>query len=158
MFCRNSPGSSSMSSGVCRRVLQRLQTAGSAPTASLGSWSRIPSSCCRLRAGPGYEARRGLSVPGRSTMNVFNREMKKRQKNWAASVQDGHLYDYLRDEVWAHVPQFLYFSTQLEVLVLYSSLQLFPLLHYSYLTVSVTLQMKFPTHKPYGEVYTSCAV
>ena len=35
-------------------------------------------------------------------MNVFNREMKKRQKNWAASLQDGHQYDYLRDEVGAH--------------------------------------------------------
>uniref|UniRef100_A0A671VSI2 Arginine-hydroxylase NDUFAF5, mitochondrial n=1 Tax=Sparus aurata TaxID=8175 RepID=A0A671VSI2_SPAAU len=48
------------------------------------------------------EARRGLSVSGRGTMNVFNREMKKRQKNWAASLQDGHQYDYLRDEVGAH--------------------------------------------------------
>lgn len=32
-------------------------------------------------------------------MNVFNREMKKKQKNWAASLEDGHQYDYLRDEV-----------------------------------------------------------
>lgn len=32
-------------------------------------------------------------------MNVFNREMKKRQKNWSASLQDGNQYDYLRDEV-----------------------------------------------------------
>lgn len=36
-------------------------------------------------------------------MNVFNREMKKRQKNWAASLQDGHQYDYLRDEVGRRV-------------------------------------------------------
>lgn len=84
------------------RVLQRLQTTGSAPpAASSGSWSWIVSSCCRLRTGPGSEPRRGLSVSGRGTMNVFNREMKKRQKNWAACLQDGHQYDYLRDEVRA---------------------------------------------------------
>lgn len=43
--------------------------------------------------------RRAASGPGRSSMNVFNREMKKKQKNWAASLQDGHQYDYLRDQV-----------------------------------------------------------
>lgn len=91
-----------MSTGVSRTVLHRLRAAGSAPAASSGSWSRLPSSCCRLPAGPRCEARRALSVPGRGTMNVFNREMKKRQKNWAASLQDGHQYDYLRDEVRAH--------------------------------------------------------
>lgn len=30
---------------------------------------------------------------------MFNREMKRRQKNWAAVLQDGHQYDYLREEV-----------------------------------------------------------
>lgn len=40
-----------------------------------------------------------MSGPGRSSINVFNREMKKRQKNWAASLDDAHQYDYLRDEV-----------------------------------------------------------
>lgn len=94
--------SSTMSTGVSRTVLHRLRAAGSAPAASSGTWSRLPSSCCRLPAGPRCEARRGLSVSGRGTMNVFNREMKKRQKNWAASLQDGHQYDYLRDEVGAH--------------------------------------------------------
>ncbi|XP_027139510.1 arginine-hydroxylase NDUFAF5, mitochondrial isoform X2 [Larimichthys crocea] len=95
-----------MSSAVCRRV---LQTAGSAPAASSGSWSRIVSSCCsRLRAGPRNEARRGMSVSGRGNMNVFNREMKKRQKNWAASLQDGHHYDYLRDEVGCRVADRVY--------------------------------------------------
>ncbi|KAG8014505.1 Arginine-hydroxylase NDUFAF5, partial [Nibea albiflora] len=90
-----------MSSGVCRRLLQRA--------ASSGSWSRIVSSCCsRLQAGPRFEARRGMSVPGRGSMNVFNREMKKRQKNWAASLQDGHHYDYLRDEVGHRVADRVY--------------------------------------------------
>ncbi|XP_045905242.1 arginine-hydroxylase NDUFAF5, mitochondrial [Micropterus dolomieu] len=91
------------------RVLQRLQTTGSAPpAASSGSWSWIVSSCCRLRTGPGSEPRRGLSVSGRGTMNVFNREMKKRQKNWAACLQDGHQYDYLRDEVGSRVADRVY--------------------------------------------------
>lgn len=36
-------------------------------------------------------------------MNVFNREMKRRQKDWAASLQQRHQYDYLREEVGARV-------------------------------------------------------
>ncbi|XP_073348001.1 arginine-hydroxylase NDUFAF5, mitochondrial [Pagrus major] len=97
-----------MSSGVSRTVLHRLRAAAS------GSWSRIPSSRCSLPAGPSCAARRGLSVPvpGRGTMNVFNREMKKRQKNWAASLQDGHQYDYLRDEVGSRVADRVYDITR----------------------------------------------
>ncbi|XP_033479264.1 arginine-hydroxylase NDUFAF5, mitochondrial isoform X1 [Epinephelus lanceolatus] len=94
-----------MSSGVCRRV---LQTAGCGPAASSASWSRIMSPCCRLAARPRAEPRRGLSVLGRGTMNVFNREMKRRQKNWAASLQDGHQFDYLRDEVGSRVADRVY--------------------------------------------------
>ncbi|XP_035515588.1 arginine-hydroxylase NDUFAF5, mitochondrial [Morone saxatilis] len=90
-----------MSSGLCLRV---LRGSGSAPAAS---WSRILS-----RSGP----RRGLSGSGSGsgfgsgsgTMNVFNREMKKRQKNWASSLQDGHQYDYLRDEVGSRVADRVY--------------------------------------------------
>lgn len=41
-------------------------------------------------------------------MNVFNREMKRRQKNWAASQPDGHQYDYLRDEVGRRVADRVY--------------------------------------------------
>ncbi|XP_049899769.1 arginine-hydroxylase NDUFAF5, mitochondrial isoform X1 [Epinephelus moara] len=66
------------------------------------------SPCCRLAAGPRAEPRRGLSVLGRGTMNVFNREMKRRQKNWAASLQDGHQFDYLRDEVGSRVADRVY--------------------------------------------------
>ncbi|XP_029284369.1 arginine-hydroxylase NDUFAF5, mitochondrial isoform X2 [Cottoperca gobio] len=96
-----------MSSGVCRRV---LQSAGSPPAASAGSWSWSwsMSSCCRHRPGLRSEPRRGLSASGRGTMNVFNREMKKRQKNWAASLQDGHQYDYLRNEVGSRVADRVY--------------------------------------------------
>ncbi|XP_059187083.1 arginine-hydroxylase NDUFAF5, mitochondrial [Centropristis striata] len=91
-----------MSGGVCRRV---LQAAGSPPAAPWTGCSR-----CRLLlpAGPNSGPRRGLSVPGRATMNVFNREMKKRQKNWAASLRDGHQYDYLRDEVGSRVADRVY--------------------------------------------------
>lgn len=71
-------------SSVCLSVLQGLRAAG---------WSS------GLRAGLRPEPRRALSVSGGGRVNVFNREMKKRQKNWAASLQDGGLYDYLRDEV-----------------------------------------------------------
>uniref|UniRef100_A0A3B4WAQ8 Arginine-hydroxylase NDUFAF5, mitochondrial n=1 Tax=Seriola lalandi dorsalis TaxID=1841481 RepID=A0A3B4WAQ8_SERLL len=99
-----------MSSRVCGRVLQRLHTPGSAPAAAPpGSWSRISSPSCRLRAGPRSEPpSRGLAVTGRGPMNVFNREMKKRQKNWAATLQDGHQYDYLRDEVGSRVADRVY--------------------------------------------------
>ncbi|XP_014851272.1 PREDICTED: NADH dehydrogenase [ubiquinone] 1 alpha subcomplex assembly factor 5 [Poecilia mexicana] len=41
-------------------------------------------------------------------MNVFNREMKRRQKNWAAVLQDGHQYDYLREEVGSRVADRVY--------------------------------------------------
>ncbi|XP_040891379.1 arginine-hydroxylase NDUFAF5, mitochondrial isoform X1 [Toxotes jaculatrix] len=80
-----------MSGTACGRVLHRLHTAG---------W--------RLRAEPRAGPVRGLSGSGRGTMNVFNREMKKRQKNWAASLQDGHQYDYLRDEVGSRVADRVY--------------------------------------------------
>ncbi|RVE76793.1 hypothetical protein OJAV_G00012170 [Oryzias javanicus] len=73
------------------RVLQRLQTAPVCPAGP-------------PRAGPGPGACRGLS----GSMNVFNRLMKKRQKNWAASLQDGQQYDYLRDEVGSRVADRVY--------------------------------------------------
>lgn len=69
-----------MSSGLRRGVLGAL---GSGLVGPAGRWG------CRLPPG----------CRGRSSMNVFDREMKKKQKNWAASVQEGQQYDYLRDEV-----------------------------------------------------------
>uniref|UniRef100_A0A3Q3QDM1 Arginine-hydroxylase NDUFAF5, mitochondrial n=1 Tax=Monopterus albus TaxID=43700 RepID=A0A3Q3QDM1_MONAL len=86
-----------MSSGACVRVL---------PTSA--GWRQVTSSCRRLPAGPSSDPRRGLSSPGSGTVNVFNREMKKRQKNWAASLQDSHQYDYLRDEVSSRVADRIY--------------------------------------------------
>uniref|UniRef100_A0A665T752 Arginine-hydroxylase NDUFAF5, mitochondrial n=1 Tax=Echeneis naucrates TaxID=173247 RepID=A0A665T752_ECHNA len=53
-------------------------------------------------------AETGLTESGRGTMNVFNRDMKKRQKNWSASLQDRDQYDYLRDEVGSRVADRVY--------------------------------------------------
>ncbi|XP_032364991.1 arginine-hydroxylase NDUFAF5, mitochondrial [Etheostoma spectabile] len=90
-----------MTSGACLRV---LRAAGSPPAASSASWTRVGPP-----AGPGPAPRRGLSSSGRGgSMNVFNREMKKKQKHWAASLQDGHQYDYLRDEVGSRVADRVY--------------------------------------------------
>ncbi|KAM3864898.1 arginine-hydroxylase NDUFAF5, mitochondrial [Diretmus argenteus] len=41
-------------------------------------------------------------------MNVFDRTMKRKQKSWSASLQDGHHYDYLRDEVGSRVADRVY--------------------------------------------------
>ncbi|KAM4583667.1 arginine-hydroxylase NDUFAF5, mitochondrial isoform 1-T2 [Odontesthes bonariensis] len=105
-----------MSSRLGHRVLQRLQTAGSRPAASAGNWitSSSASWCCcdRLQAGFRSHPHRALSVSSRGTMNVFNRDMKKRQKNWAASLQDAHQYDYLRDEVGSRVADRVYDITR----------------------------------------------
>lgn len=76
-----------MTGGACRRALQGLRVVG-----------RVVA---RVVALPGCEPRRAASGPG--AMNVFNRAMKRRQKNWAAALEDGQQYDYLRDEVRVHV-------------------------------------------------------
>ncbi|AWP05079.1 Methyltransf 11 multi-domain protein [Scophthalmus maximus] len=53
--------------------------------------------------------RRGLSVSGgTSSMNVFDRAMKRRQRNWAAALRDGHKYEYLREEVGGRVADRVY--------------------------------------------------
>lgn len=84
------------------RVLQRLNPD---PVAVCGSsWSRIVSTCGRVRqqqTGPG-------SGSGRVGMNVFNREMKRRQKDWSSSQTDWGQYDYLREEVGSRVADRVY--------------------------------------------------
>ncbi|XP_024123208.1 arginine-hydroxylase NDUFAF5, mitochondrial isoform X2 [Oryzias melastigma] len=81
------------------RVLQRLQTAPVCPAGAPGAGLGPPG------PGPGGpRACRGMS----GSMNVFNRQMKRRQKNWAASLQDGQQYDYLRDEVGSRVADRVY--------------------------------------------------
>lgn len=65
------------------RVLQRLRRAAVCAAGGPGTGLGGPGACRRLSG----------------SVIVFNREMKKRQKDWAASLQDGQQYDYLRDEV-----------------------------------------------------------
>ncbi|XP_053532277.1 arginine-hydroxylase NDUFAF5, mitochondrial isoform X2 [Ictalurus punctatus] len=47
------------------------------------------------------------SRPG-GAMNVFNRNMKRKQKKWAATLPDSDKYDYLRDEVGSGVADRIY--------------------------------------------------
>uniref|UniRef100_A0A8C2H954 Arginine-hydroxylase NDUFAF5, mitochondrial n=1 Tax=Cyprinus carpio TaxID=7962 RepID=A0A8C2H954_CYPCA len=50
---------------------------------------------------------RGLSSQ-RGVMNVFDRSMKRRQKQWASSLLDSDKYDYLRDEVGSRLADRVY--------------------------------------------------
>ncbi|XP_019967277.2 arginine-hydroxylase NDUFAF5, mitochondrial [Paralichthys olivaceus] len=77
-----------MSSRRLLRLLRQLTAASAAP--SPGSGSRL------------------MSVSGRGSMNVFDREMKRRQRRWAGSLQDTHLFHYLRDEVGGRVADRVY--------------------------------------------------
>ena len=55
------------------------------------------------------ESRRHRS--GGTGMNVFDREMKRRQRKWAASLQGSQQFDYLRDEVMTSIsPQVQWIS------------------------------------------------
>lgn len=62
-----------------------------------GRWSCFSALGCSSTIT--FNDRRRMSGLGSSSINVFNREMKKKQKNWAASLEEAHQYDYLRDEV-----------------------------------------------------------
>ncbi|CAL8334151.1 unnamed protein product [Lota lota] len=52
------------------------------------------------------ESRRRRS--GGAGVNVFDREMKRRQRQWAASLQESQHFDYLRDEVGSRVADRVY--------------------------------------------------
>ncbi|XP_043082273.1 arginine-hydroxylase NDUFAF5, mitochondrial-like [Puntigrus tetrazona] len=54
-----------------------------------------------------WRGRRCLSSQ-RGAMNVFDRSMKRRQKQWASSSPDSHTYDYLRDEVGSRLADRVY--------------------------------------------------
>uniref|UniRef100_H3CAM6 Arginine-hydroxylase NDUFAF5, mitochondrial n=1 Tax=Tetraodon nigroviridis TaxID=99883 RepID=H3CAM6_TETNG len=85
-----------MSSGLRWGVLRAVDCGLVGPA---GRWSWSCSSRVPVRAASG---------PGRSPVNVFDRRMKKRQKNWAAALEDGHQYDYLRAEVGSRVADRIY--------------------------------------------------
>ncbi|XP_054882551.1 arginine-hydroxylase NDUFAF5, mitochondrial-like [Poeciliopsis prolifica] len=90
----------------CRGVQKLLRGAGSGPA----GWTRTPAAfyCCGLRSGPSRARSGPSSGSGSGSMNVFNREMKRRQKNWAAVLLDGQQYDYLREEVGSRVADRVY--------------------------------------------------
>lgn len=48
------------------------------------------------------------SFSSRQGMNVFDRSMKRRQKDWASSLLDSSKYDYLREEVGSRVADRVY--------------------------------------------------
>ncbi|KAJ8394104.1 hypothetical protein AAFF_G00049090 [Aldrovandia affinis] len=50
---------------------------------------------------------RNTSRPG-GAMNVFDRSMKRKQKKWAALLQDTEKYDYIKDEVGSRVADRVY--------------------------------------------------
>ncbi|XP_077426419.1 arginine-hydroxylase NDUFAF5, mitochondrial [Vanacampus margaritifer] len=75
--------------GVCGRLVR----------ASVSRWPR----CCVA------EGRRRSSRSGADgTANIFDRSMKKRQKEWAGSGRDPRKYDYLREEVGSRVADRVY--------------------------------------------------
>lgn len=84
------PPQRTMTSGLRRGVLRALVS---------GLWGPAGRWGCLFPPGGSRVPLRSLSGPGRSSMDVFDRQMKKKQKDWAASLEDGHQYDYLRDEV-----------------------------------------------------------
>ncbi|KAJ8246161.1 hypothetical protein GJAV_G00264360 [Gymnothorax javanicus] len=64
----------------------------------------LPQRLCSARLT--HERTFSSSVGG--AMNVFDRNMKRKQKNWAAVLQDAVKYDYLRDEVGSRVADRVY--------------------------------------------------
>ncbi|XP_037104456.1 arginine-hydroxylase NDUFAF5, mitochondrial [Syngnathus acus] len=78
--------------GACGRLLR----------VSASRWTRCWVLECRL--GSSYPGGGGGGGPA----NVFDRSMKKRQKEWANAVRDSHKYDYLREEVGARVADRVY--------------------------------------------------
>ncbi|XP_062912208.1 arginine-hydroxylase NDUFAF5, mitochondrial isoform X2 [Mobula hypostoma] len=63
----------------------------------LGSHQRLEVSL------PWTSCRRNVASRTRSSMNVFDRRMKRRQKNWAVSMDENRQCDYLREEVGSRV-------------------------------------------------------
>lgn len=54
--------------------------------------------CCKYRLRP-----RLLSNGSSGAINIFDRKVKRLQRNRAASGENPELYDYLKDEVASHI-------------------------------------------------------
>ncbi|XP_067297027.1 arginine-hydroxylase NDUFAF5, mitochondrial [Pseudorasbora parva] len=63
---------------------------------------RVKSLRCVWRGWRCFSSRQG------GAMNVFDRSMKRKQKEWASSLLDSDKYDYLRDEVGSRVADRVY--------------------------------------------------
>ncbi|XP_067900415.1 arginine-hydroxylase NDUFAF5, mitochondrial isoform X1 [Heterodontus francisci] len=66
---------------------------------------RLPG-CGTPRPGSGkgaHPSQRSWSSRAGSTLNVFDRKMKRRQKNWASSIPGSGKYDYLKEEVGSRI-------------------------------------------------------
>ncbi|XP_027034705.1 arginine-hydroxylase NDUFAF5, mitochondrial isoform X1 [Tachysurus fulvidraco] len=59
-----------------------------------------------------YSHVRNVSGGPAGAMNVFDRNMKRKQKKWAAILPDSDKYDYLRDEVGSRVADRIYDITR----------------------------------------------
>ncbi|XP_072907371.1 arginine-hydroxylase NDUFAF5, mitochondrial [Hemitrygon akajei] len=73
--------------------------------------SRVAFAALRLLAShqrlevslPWASCRRNVASRTGSSMNVFDRRMKRRQKNWAVSMDENKRCDYLREEVGSRI-------------------------------------------------------
>ncbi|KAM9316810.1 arginine-hydroxylase NDUFAF5, mitochondrial [Gastrophryne carolinensis] len=79
---------------VCRRCSLALSR-GIGGRIVLQSWLGADPQC--------VAPRRANSSGTGSAVNVFDRQMKRKQKNWAAAQRDAQQYDYLREEVGARI-------------------------------------------------------
>uniref|UniRef100_UPI00398F2ED3 arginine-hydroxylase NDUFAF5, mitochondrial n=1 Tax=Pristiophorus japonicus TaxID=55135 RepID=UPI00398F2ED3 len=66
---------------------------------------RLLQASSSSRSGSGSSAKRGRSLCSRAGggVNVFDRKMKRRQKNWASSMPESAKYDYLKEEVGSRI-------------------------------------------------------
>ncbi|XP_038662865.1 arginine-hydroxylase NDUFAF5, mitochondrial isoform X1 [Scyliorhinus canicula] len=69
--------------------LNLTRSLGSRPPPGSGSTATLRRRPCSSRAG--------------SAMNIFDRKMKRRQKNWASSIPGSERYDYLKEEVGSRI-------------------------------------------------------
>ncbi|KAL7845458.1 hypothetical protein AOLI_G00236500 [Acnodon oligacanthus] len=83
------------------RLAQQAQCSGTAGRVKPAQRQPLPPALTRLSSRP-------LSSRQGGMMNVFDRNMKRRQKKWASSLQEHNKYDYLRDEVGSRVADRIY--------------------------------------------------
>lgn len=88
-------------------ILQRVWTSHRSRTGTTGPGLRS-TDLTPVRGLSASSQSQSQSSGSRTGLNVFNREMKRTQRNWAASLKDRHQYEYLRDEVGRRVADRVY--------------------------------------------------